>query len=93
MEVKRLKEYIDSSKDLLATDAVKEIEHYIAHSEYEMAFEGLLIELTKFEKYPLDFNFLQWRALGEHFKLDKESVFNASIWMKFLAWGKGYLNK
>jgi hypothetical protein len=93
MEVKRLKQYIASSKDLLLTDAIKEIEHYFNHSEYEMALEGLLIELTNLQKYPSGFNFLEWKALGEHYKLDKETVFDASIWTKFLDWGEDYLNQ
>ncbi|WML46754.1 hypothetical protein RCG23_14005 [Neobacillus sp. PS3-34] len=93
MEVSKLKQCIAVSKVILSTDVIKEVEHYFNHSEYEMAFEGLLIELTKLGKYPLGFNFLEWKALGEHFKLDKESVFDVSIWTKFLNWGKDYLDQ
>jgi hypothetical protein len=87
---KRLEKYINSSKELLSIEEIREVEHYFNHSEYEMAFEGLLIELTKLGMYPKDFNFLEWKALGEHFNLDKESVFDESIWEKFLNWGKTY---
>ncbi|MEH7484890.1 hypothetical protein V7157_28240 [Neobacillus drentensis] len=87
---KRLEMYIISSKELLSIEGIKEVEHYFNHSEYEMAFEGLLIELTKLGMYPKGFNFLEWKALGERFNLDKESVFDESIWGKFLIWGKAY---
>lgn len=89
---KQLEQYIISSKELLDIESIKEIEHYFNHSEYEMAFEGLLIELTKVGKYPKRFIFLEWKALGEHYKLDKESVFDGAIWRKFLNWGNDYSN-
>jgi hypothetical protein len=87
---KRLEQYIISSENLLSNEDIKEVKHYFNHSEYEIAFEGLLIELIKLEKYPKDFNFLEWKALGEHFKLDKEFVFDETIWKEFLMWGSGY---
>jgi hypothetical protein len=86
----RLEQYIISSKELLSIEDIKEVERYFYHSEYEMAFEGLLIELTKLRKYPKGFNFLEWKALGEHFKIDKEFIFDEAIWEKFLIWGKAY---
>lgn len=85
---KRLEQYIISSKELLSNEDIKEVEHYFNHSEYEMAFEGLFIELIKLGKYPKGFNFLEWKALGEQFNLDKEFVFDETIWKKFLVWGK-----
>jgi hypothetical protein len=87
---KRLEQYIILSKEILSIEAIKEVEFYFNHSEYEMAFEGLLIELTNLGQYPKGFNFLEWTALGEHFKLDKEFVFDELIWEKFLIWGNAY---
>lgn len=89
---KRLEQYLILSKELLSNEDIKEVEHYFNHSEYEMAFEGLLIELTKLGTYPDGFNFLEWKELGEHFKLDKEFVFDETIWKKFLIWGKAHSN-
>ncbi len=88
--VNRLDQYIISSKELLSIEDIKEVERYFYYCEYEMALDGLLIELTKLGKYLKGFNFLEWKALGERFKLDKEFVFDEEIWEKFLIWGMAY---
>lgn len=67
----QLKQFIISSKEILSVKDIKEVEHYFNHSEYEMAFEGLLIELTKLGKYPKEFNFSEWRDLENIFNLIK----------------------
>ncbi|UKS29628.1 hypothetical protein LOZ80_12105 [Paenibacillus sp. HWE-109] len=88
-----LKQFIISSRELLSVEDIKEVEHYFNHSEYEMALEGLLIELTKLGKYPREFNFSEWRELGEHYQLDKETVFDEFIWIKFLKWGNNHTSQ
>ncbi|SFA99508.1 MULTISPECIES: hypothetical protein [unclassified Bacillus (in: firmicutes)] len=87
----QLEHYIISSKELLTIEDIKELEHFFNHREYEMAFEGLIIELTNIDKYPNNFSFSHWKSLGKHFKLDKETVFDEYIWEKFMKWGKSYL--
>ncbi|OPH55975.1 hypothetical protein BC351_29205 [Paenibacillus ferrarius] len=86
----KLERYIEASKDLLAVEGIDEVLHYFRHDEYEMAFEGLLIELTNIRKYPSNFDYSEWKELGEHYRLDKEVVFDNSIWEKFIYWGKSY---
>lgn len=86
----QLKRYILSSKELLGIKGINEIEHFFNHSEYEMAFEGLLIELTTVNKYPKGFNYTEWKMLGEHYNLDKDSVFDENIWGQFIDWGRKY---
>jgi hypothetical protein len=88
---KQLERFIISSKEIIANEGIEEIEHFFNHSEYEMAFEGLLIELITVSKYPKGFSFSDWKMLGEHYQLDKETVFDAYIWAKFMKWGKSHL--
>ncbi|MET3195190.1 hypothetical protein [Bacillus sp. OAE603] len=92
MKPERLNEYIISSEEVLDTEAIKEVRHYYNQGEYEMAFEGLLIELIQIRKYPKGFIFHDWKGLGEVYNLNNESVFDASIWSKFLKWGNDYFN-
>ncbi|MET3195165.1 hypothetical protein [Bacillus sp. OAE603] len=90
MNSERLKEYILSSEEVLDTEAIKEVEHYYNQGEYEMAFEGLLIELIQIRKYPKRFIFNDWKELSEVYNIENESVFDESIWPKFLKWGIDY---
>jgi hypothetical protein len=62
-------------------DAIAQIEHYMKHNEYEMAFEGLFIEFIR-----ADLNTtMDWDRvleLGEFLNLDKESIFEPKFWEK-----------
>lgn len=68
---------------LLDSESVNTIQHYLDHSEYEMAFEGLFIELMKanaaVEKNEKEAYFKLGRDLG----LDEDSVFDGDFWEKF----------
>src|ERR1700743_1852002 len=58
----------------------KHVLHYLNCSEYEMAFEGLFIEIMK-SNIQVDFNLATIVAKQLH--LDKESVFNPLFWNEF----------
>ena len=51
-DYKLLRELIYSSEDLLSADALKAVWHYYNQDEWEIAFEGLLIELIKIRPNP-----------------------------------------
>lgn len=72
-------------------DVLEEVTHYFEHCEFEMAFEGLLIELTNVGRYPKDFKYSEWLELAALYKLDKGFVFDEEIWRKFAAWGEAYV--
>ena len=63
------------------------IMHYFDHDEYEMAYEGLLIDLIKANRRPSNFEFGVWRELAVDLGLDRETVFDSRLWPKFLSWG------
>lgn len=83
----RIGELIEQSKSLLEDGAIIEIVHYYEHGEYEMAFEGLLIELIKAHKYPEQFNFTEWKSIVKCCNIHQDFVFDSEIWSKFLKWG------
>ncbi|NLF45880.1 MAG: hypothetical protein GX581_07375 [Syntrophomonadaceae bacterium] len=86
--IERLLLFIKSSKDIISNEAYSEVWHYYEHEEYEMAFEGLLIEFIQEDKYPRDFEKAEWKTLGIEFGLDNNSVFDPDIWNKFISWIK-----
>ena len=82
-----LGEFISLSERFLRNNELDEVRHYYEHGEYEMAFEGLLIELTSLGIYPDNFKFSKWKEIAIHYGLDKESIFDEFIWEKFMRWG------
>jgi hypothetical protein len=87
---KQLEKLIIVAQTLVQSDGLEGVMHYLEHGEYEMSFEGLVIELMKLEVYPDGFNFSEWKELGLQFRLNEESVFDNDFWNKFLEWGESY---
>jgi hypothetical protein len=85
--------FIESSKDLFEPNELEEVEHYFNHGEYEMAFEGLVIEFIRIGRYPDKFSFTEWKDLALYYNSDKESVFDDKSWTNFMAWGLAYQRK
>ena len=50
----KIGEIIESTRNVLSEDTIGEVDHYYMHGEYEMAFEGLVIELMKSKQNRLD---------------------------------------
>ncbi|KJS13671.1 MAG: hypothetical protein VR67_03515 [Peptococcaceae bacterium BRH_c8a] len=79
--------YIKSAEKLIPRDGLESVKHYYKHDEFEMAFEGLILELLKTGKYPNNYDYIQWKELAIHYGLNKESVFDGQLWSKFVKWG------
>ena len=81
-----VKEFINSIieflKNILDNDTLDSVRHYLNHGEYEMAFEGLFIEIMKLNKVP-KIDFSKSREIGQLLKLDEDSVFDFEFWKKF----------
>lgn len=56
------------------------VSHFLDHAEYEMALEGLCLDLMAYEIADVDW--AQCRTLAERLGLDKESVFDPDFWSK-----------
>jgi hypothetical protein len=68
---------------LLTSDAIANVQHYVDHDEYEMAFEGLCLELLD-----RDFEGVDWdkcRDIARALDLDQESFFDPSFWDRISA--------
>ena len=79
-DIRRL---IDVYTEHVSPDARQAVEHYLSHDEYEMAFEGLGIELMNISQITLDDRRLCTR-LARQLGLDVESVFDGDFWQKVL---------
>lgn len=84
----KLGKFINDSEKIISKDGIDAVRHYFEHGEYEMSFEGLVIELMNAEIYPDNFIFSEWKELALKFGLDTESVFDGDFWRKFMVWGK-----
>lgn len=87
MELKLL-ELIKSCIGIVDTEAYGEVMHYYKHDEYEMALEGLIIELISTNYSLSETKTKELLNLAHYYKLDTDSVFDADIWNKLLQWIK-----
>ncbi len=65
----------------LDDDSVDAVTHYLDHDEYEMAFEGLFIEIIGLDIAPL-IELKKSMEIGKLLKLNEESVFDIEFWDK-----------
>lgn len=89
---KYIREFIQSIlktvQPKLDKETVDSVNHYIDHDEYEMAFEGLFLEIMKLNKAP-KIDLLKVKEVGELLKLHEESIFDFEFWKKL----EEYINK
>ena len=85
MELKLL-EVIKECEEYLDQEAIDAVMHYYRHSEYEMALEGLMIEMIKMQKYPKNDKTDLVNDLVLYYHLNTESVFDYYFWEKFQKW-------
>lgn len=80
------REFIQSTLALVQFDLDKEsidaINHYLRYDEYEMAFEGLFIEIMSLETIPA-VDIARSKEVGQLLKLNEESVFDSNFWRNF----------
>lgn len=59
-----------------------EIEHFIDHNEYEIAFELLFLEIFNKENLPV-FDYKKAKNIALLLKLDQETVYDTDFWTNF----------
>jgi hypothetical protein len=79
---------INSCESIIPEDGCKEVRHFFSHGEYEMAFEGLLLELMKSNSKPRNFDFDEWCRIARALNLDTEPNFDGDFWEQFQQWGR-----
>jgi hypothetical protein len=77
-------ELMATYKAHLARDGIEAVEHYLAHDEYELALEGLCLELLKSPALQRN-DLLKCVELAKRLGLDREGILDADIWSKLLA--------
>lgn len=82
----KLLDLITDSIQYFDEETIMEIMHFYRHDEYEMALEGLIIELIKIQKYPPNFSYDEINELVIYYRLNVESVFEYDFWEKYLDW-------
>lgn len=85
MELKLL-ELIRECEEYLDKESVNEVMHFYRHGEYEMALEGLIIEMIKGQKYPKNCTTDSINDLVLYYRLNIESVFDYYFWEKYEKW-------
>jgi hypothetical protein len=71
-------------KNKLDSESISTIKHYLDHDEYEMAFEGLFLDLMK-ENTCIDKKILiECISIGKELNIDQSSVFDSEFWTKFI---------
>lgn len=85
MELKLL-ELIKECEEYIDDESINEVMHFYRHGEYEMALEGLLIEMMKINKYPKNFTLNSVNDLVIYYHLNIESVFDYYFGEKFEKW-------
>jgi hypothetical protein len=80
---KRLQDLLIRYSDEIDDESKEAVQHYLDHSEYEMAFEGLFIELMKLKVSLGNEESCGFIELGKKLDLDKESVFDGDFWNNF----------
>ena len=69
-------------RSTLSIEEINAVEHYLKHSEFEIAFEGLFIEIMKM-KTPSIIDYKKSKEIAEVLRLNEESVFDSDFWIKF----------
>src|SRR5690606_38890134 len=72
----------------LDKESIDSVYHYLDHDEFEMAFEGLFLEIMRLERIP-EIDLLKSKQVGKLLKLNEESVFDYNFWEKFDNYVKG----
>ena len=81
-----IKKYIEDTlcfvQNELDDNAVEAVRHYLENAEYEMAFEGLIIEIMNL-KYRPAIDWDECRKVGIELGLNQDSVFKIDFWERF----------
>lgn len=77
---------VEASANVLSSEGLKEVRHFLEHGEYEMAFEGLVLELIQNDATPTGFSASKWLSVAEGLGLRVESVVVGNFWAQLAAW-------
>jgi len=76
---------LSTCKPYLSDETITAVRHYLDHDEYEMAVEGLFIDIMQLTVIPDSLSSKMCIDLAKSVDLDKEVVFLNDFWEIFLA--------
>jgi hypothetical protein len=77
-----IRKSLEENQDSLDQETIDFVNHYLQYDEYEMAFEGLFIELMDLgQSSNVDLE-KSWE-IGQELELHKYSIFDETFWVKF----------
>lgn len=74
---------LNSYSERLGIETYDAVKHYIDYDEYEMAYEGLFIDLMEINFNPREIDFEKYLEMGILLNLNKESYFSSNFWLYF----------
>ena len=81
---------LEATRHGLTDDAVDAATYYIDVDEYEIALEGLILDIMRaFPLPPSDVDWASYRALCQRLSMDTDSVIDGHFWPKFLLYTEG----
>ena len=88
--INELGELINKCQKKINKKAFKAIKEYYGYGEFEVALEGMIIELSQSKQYPEEFDPEEWKKIAIDFELDRETVLDKDSWDYFLKWCNEY---
>ena len=85
MIVSLLQKEIDENINNIPDNKLSDIQHYLDHDEYGMAFEYLYLEIMENENARCSMEIANIREIGLLLELDKECMIEENFWEKFEA--------
>ncbi|MEQ6970951.1 hypothetical protein [Pectobacterium polaris] len=83
MEVKKsISKLIDIYGKDLDEETINSVNHFLEHGEYEMAYEGMFIDLMSIGFNSDDIDVLHYIEIGIRLGLNEWSVFDFNFWNK-----------
>ena len=83
-----LQKKLDENKNALNSGTIEGVQHFLDHDEYEMAYEGLLLDLMELNDLSYNICCDDYIWLGKELKLDKESVLSSDFWTSYMQYCK-----
>lgn len=84
--VRDLQDLLDACREILGPETSAAVQHYLDHDEFEMALEGLLLELCRARRVPAGFDGNRWLATAAAFQLDTKPNFDGRFGETLTRW-------
>lgn len=77
---------LDQATSVLLDDDLTEARRLFDSGEFELALEGVILELSGTNSHPPSFDPDEWRSVARSCKLDEGGVFKDDIWQIMEKW-------